>query len=202
MDAYSIVLFIHLVALLVAAMAASVAFYAALQLRQATTSADAAHWGRLIGSVVPAFPVATLTLLGSGAYMTQGQWSWRTPWIDAGIVGLVLIAVCGSGIEASRGRALKLELQSEGMSSRARRLLRDPYAWSAKMTTLTLMLGVMFVMSTKPGGLGSAVTIIVAVLVGPLAAVPFWSSSLTHSRMSELAAAGSGPADVGSGDQG
>lgn len=202
MDAYSIVLFIHLVGLLSAAMAASVAFYAALQLRQATTPPEAARWGRLTASVVPVFPAAMLTLLGSGAYMTQGQWSWRTPWIDAGIVGLVLIAVCGSGIEASRGRALKRELETAGMSARARRLLRDPYAWSAKVTTLTLMLGVMFVMSTKPGGLGSAFTIIIAVVVGPLAAVPFWSSSnRTRSRTTELAAAGSSPADVAPGDQ-
>jgi cytochrome c-type biogenesis protein CcmH/NrfG len=203
MDAYSIVVFIHLLALLIAAMAASVAFYAALQLRQATTSPEAARWGRLIASVVPVFPVATLTLLGSGAYMTQGHWSWRTSWIDAGIVGLALIAVCGSGIEASRGRALKRELQTGGMSTRARRLLRDPYAWSAKVTTLTLMLGVIFVMSTKPGGLDSAVTITVAVLLGPLAAVPFWSClNLGHSGMSELTAPGSSPADVQSSDQG
>jgi hypothetical protein len=202
MDAYSVVLFIHLLGLLIAAMAASVAFYAALQLRQAATPSEAARWGRLIRSVVPAFPVATLTLLGSGAYMTQGHWSWRTPWIDAGIAGLALIAACGSGIEAGRGRALERELGTAGMSARARRLLRDPYAWSAKVTTLTLMLGVMFVMSTKPGGLGSAVTIVVAVVVGPLAAVPFWSSSnRSRSRTSELAAAGSGPADIGSGDQ-
>ncbi|HEY3529531.1 MAG TPA: hypothetical protein VGK78_10295 [Nocardioides sp.] len=71
------------------------------------------------------------------------------------------------------------------------------------MTTLTLMLGVVFVMSTKPGGLGSAVTIIVAVLVGPLGAVPFWSSTNPNwSPISELAAAETGPADIGSGDQG
>jgi hypothetical protein len=203
MDAYSIVLFIHLLALLIAAMAASVAFYAALQLRQVTAPPEAARWGRLIASVVPAFPLATLMLLGSGAYMTQGHWSWRTPWIDAGIVGLALIAVCGSGIEASRGRALKRELQTVGMSTRARRLLHDPYAWSAKITTLTLLLGVMFVMTTKPGGLGSAVTIVVAVLVGPVAATPFWSSmNLRRSRMSEPAVAGSGPADVESVAQG
>jgi hypothetical protein len=70
------------------------------------------------------------------------------------------------------------------------------------VTTLTLMLGVMFVMSTKPGGLGSAVTIAVAVLVGPLAAVPFWASTnRSRSRTAGLAAAGSRPADVGSGDK-
>lgn len=204
MDTYSIALFIHLLALLAAAMAASVAFYAAVQLRAVTAPPQAAHWGRLIATMVPVFPVATLTLLGSGAYMTQTQWNWHTPWIDAGIAGLTLITLCGSGIEANRGRALKRELQTMGMSSRARRLLHDPYAWSAKTTSLTLMIGVMFVMSTKPGGLGSTLTITIAVLAGPLVALPFWSS-INPSRYSgtvTLAAAGASPADGGSGDPG
>ena len=108
-------------------MAASVAFYAALQLRQVTAPPEAVRWGRLIASVVPVFPVATLTLL----------------------------------------------------------------------------LGVMFVMSTKPDGPGSAITVIVAVLVGPLAAVRFWASlNRSPSRASELAVAGSTPTEAGSGDRG
>lgn len=190
MDAYSVVLFIHLLALLLAAMASSVAFYAALQLRQATSPPDAARWGRLVASVVPAFPVATLSLFGSGAYMTQQQWTWHTGWIDAGMAGLALIVVCGTGVEASRGRALKRELMAAGMSPRARRLLADPYAWSAKMTTLTLMVGVMFVMITKPDALAGAVTIALAVVIGITAAIPFWSPSQVSNRSPERDLAG------------
>lgn len=175
MNAYSIVLFVHLLALLVAAMASAVAFYAALQLRNARTLPDIARWGRVVGAVTPAFPVASLTLLGSGAYMTQDQWNWTTPWIDAGVAGLALIAVCGAGVEASRGRTLKRELMTAGMSPRARRLQRDPYAWSAKMTTLTLMLAIVFVMVTKPGATGSFLAIALAVAVGIPAGRPFWS---------------------------
>jgi len=179
MDPYSIVLSIHLVALLLAAMAASVAFYAALQLRRVSTPADAARWGRLVGSVVPVFPATTLTLFGSGAYMTQAQWTWHTPWIDAGLAGLGLIVVCGSGIEQTRGRELKRELLTAGMSPRALRLLRDPYAWSAKMTTLTLIVGIVFVMTTKPGSVASGATITAAVGLGVAAAIPFWRPSTT-----------------------
>ena len=179
MGAYSVVLAVHLLALLLAAMASAVALYAALQLRHVTTPPEAARWGRMVASVVPAFPIATVTLLGSGAYMTQAQWTWHTPWIDAGLTGLGLITVCGSGIEAPRGRLLKHELMTAGMSARARRLLRDPYAWSAKMTTLTLMVGVVFVMSTKPDGLASAVTIAAAVVAGVHAAIPLWRPSPT-----------------------
>jgi hypothetical protein len=178
---YSVVLFVHLLALLVAAMAAAVAFYAALQLRDARTPPDAARWGRLAATVTPAFPAATLTLLGSGAYMTQNQWSWTTPWIDAGLAGLALITVCGAGVEASRGRALKRELMTAGMSARARQLQRDPYAWSAKMTTLTLMLAIVFVMATKPGVTGSFLAIALAVAVGIPAGRPFWSSTTKRS---------------------
>lgn len=61
-----------------------------------------------------------------------------------------------------------------GMSPRVYRLLRDPYAWSAKMTTLTLMVGVLFLMTTKPHGLISAATIFAAVVLGVLSAVRFW----------------------------
>lgn len=175
MSAYSVVLFVHLLALLVAAMGAAVAFYAALQLRAARTPPDAARWGRLVGTVTPAFPVASLTLLGSGAYMTQDQWTWTTPWIDAGLAGLALIVACGAGVEASRGRALKRELRTAGMSARARRLQRDPYAWSAKMTTLTVMLAVVFVMAAKPDATGSFLAIALAVAAGIPAGWPFWS---------------------------
>ena len=177
MDAYSVVLTLHLLALLLAAMASSVALYAALQLRQATGPPEAARWGRLVASVVPAFPVATATLLGSGAYMTESRWTWGTSWIDAGLTGLGLIVLCGSGIEANRGRLLKRELTSVGMSARARRLLRDPYAWSAKMTTLTLMVGIVFVMTAKPDALASAATIAASVVVGVISAIPFWRDS-------------------------
>jgi len=177
MDAYSIVLTVHLLALVLAAMASAVALYAALRLRQVTTVREAAEWGRLVASVVPAFPIATLTLFGSGAYMTEADWTWGTPWIDAGLAGLGLIVICGSGVEATRGRQLKHELVSAGMSARGVRLLRDPYAWSAKMTTLTVMVGVVFVMTTKPDSVASAATIAAAVVVGVLSAIPFWLRS-------------------------
>jgi protein-S-isoprenylcysteine O-methyltransferase Ste14 len=184
MSVYSVVLFVHLLALLVAVMAFAVAFYAALQLRDARTPQDAARWGRLVGTLAPAFPVASLTLLGTGAYMTQDQWTWATPWIDAGMAGLALITICGAGVEASRGRALKHELMTAGMSARARRLQRDPYAWSAKMTTLTLMLATVFVMAAKPGATGSFLAIALAVAAGIPAARPFWSHPAERSARS------------------
>lgn len=185
MSGYAVVLFLHLLSLLFATAAAALAGFAALRLRNSASAAEAGQWGRLIHRVVPVFPLASIGMLASGGYLTQQRWAWSTPWVVAGLVGLGLIAFLGSGIEARRGRALQRELQAAGMSPRARRLMRDPAAWSAKVTTWTVMLAVVFVMTTKPAAVGAAAAILLAVVCGPLLAVPFW-------RQPALVAAGVG----------
>lgn len=177
---YSIALFLHLVSLLAAGAAAAVAGYAALRLRTASSPREVAAWGMMIGRVVRVFPLATAGLLASGAYMTQTAWSWSTPWIVGGLVGLATIVVLGSGLEASRGRALRNEVRAHGLSDRARRLLRDPLAWTAKVMTWTLMVAVVFLMSTKPPAWGCAVSLLVASLAGAVGAVPFSRRSAAH----------------------
>jgi hypothetical protein len=182
---YSIALFAHLVSLLAAGAGAVLAGYAALRLRAAASPAEVGRWGMMIGNVVRVFPAATLGLLSSGAYMTQTAWSWSTPWIVTGLVGLAMIVLLGSGVEASRGRALGREVRAHGLTERARRLLRDPLAWTAKATTWTLMLAVMFVMSTKPPVWGCTVSIVVALVGGAIIAVPMWRTPPTDFRASE-----------------
>ena len=177
---YSIALFFHLVSLVAAGAAAALSGYAALRLRAATSPAEVTRWGTMIEKVVRIFAPATLGLLASGAYMTQSAWSWSTPWIVAGLVGLAMIILRGSGVEASRGRALKNELQSHDLSERARRLTRDPLAWTARAMEWMLMLGVMFVMTAKPPAWGCATSLVIASLAGVVAAVPIWRRSATH----------------------
>jgi hypothetical protein len=109
--------------------------------------------------------------------MTQARWTWSVPWIDAAVVGLALIMALGGGVEARRGRALRIELESSGLTPASRRLLRDPVSWSAKMTTLTLVAGVLFLMTVKPTGAGCVSVLLVAVVSGVLGAIPMWRTA-------------------------
>jgi hypothetical protein len=165
--------------LLLATAAASLSTFAALRQRAAQNAEEIDEWSALAAKVVPAFPVASLGLLVSGAYMTESLGSWSRPWILASLAGLAMIIALGSGIEMGRARALKRELQRSGMSARARRLLRDPWAWSAKLMTLTLMGAIVFVMTMRPSASDAALSLVVAILVGLLAAVPLWRSPAT-----------------------
>lgn len=174
MNGYNLTLFFHLLFVVEASVASALAMYGGVALRQAESAAEAGSWLRVVERVVPAFPVAVLGLLGTGAYMTHQRWSWSLPWIQAAVAGLALIVLLGSGVEGSRGRALRRELEIAGLSSRAVRLSRDPVGWSAKLMTQTLAIAVVFVMTMKPGAAESFGILGLAIATGAAGAVPFW----------------------------
>jgi len=191
--AYGAALFIHLLSLLLACVAATLAMYGAFRLRRAESADEARSWMGLVGRVVPLFPVAVLGLFSTGAFMTHARWSWSLPWVQAGLAGLAAIVALGSGVEGSRGRALRRELEAAGLSPRARRLLRDPVSWTAKLMTQTLAAAVLLVMTVKPGSAGATGALATALVVGALGAVPFWRSGPSTIRPAEPALAAAEP---------
>ena len=176
MPGYEIALFLHLLSLLAAVAASALAAFAALRLRVAATADDARQWAAFIGRVARVFPITTVGLLVTGGYMAQGLSGWSNPWIVASLLGLVLITALGAGVEGSRGRLLKRELETAGWSDRARQLARDPVSWSAKGMTLTLVVAIVFIMTDKPTAVGCAVALAIALVAGVLVAMPLWSA--------------------------
>ena len=111
MDGYGIVLFLHLCALLGAIGTASLLHFAEMRLRAADTVATIRIWARLIENGAKVFPLALLVLLGSGAYLVHRRWSWSAGWIDAALVGVVVLFVVGAVLIGGRSRALERELR-------------------------------------------------------------------------------------------
>ena len=79
MSAYPLVLFLHLLCLVLAVVGASLAAFAALRLRAATTAGEAAEWLALTRRVARLFPVSTIGLLATGRYMATGISGWSHP---------------------------------------------------------------------------------------------------------------------------
>ena len=179
MPVYPVILFLHLLCLVLAVVGASLAALAAFRLRSAATAGEAGEWLGFTRRVVPVFAVSAIGLLATGGYMAGSTSSLSAPWVLASLTGLIVITVLGAGVEGSRGRALERELQAAGLSDRARRLVRDPVAWSAKMTTFTLLVAVMFIMTAKPSGGACALALVAAVVAGVLGAVPLWTAPNT-----------------------
>ncbi|HET7095398.1 MAG TPA: hypothetical protein VFI22_18045, partial [Thermomicrobiales bacterium] len=102
-------------------------------------------------------------------------------WILGGLIGLAAIVVLGAGIDGGRGRALKRELGASGFSAKARAMLCDQTAWTAKLMTMTLLVAVVGIMTVKPSAVGAAVWLIVGMVAGIVAALPFRSAGVAAS---------------------
>lgn len=169
MDTYHVVLYIHLLSLLVGFSAGMIETVCLFRLRRAETLEAAAPWGQLAGEIEKAFPVAILGLFGSGAYMTSDLWTWSTSWIVLPIIGLAVLSVQGPLVAGRRGHAVKAALMANGpgpLSREARRMTRDRALWSATFTNEFLVLGIIWVMTQKPGWGGAVATLVIAYAVG------------------------------------
>src|ERR1700682_5611119 len=131
MSLYSIALFVHIAGSLLLFVLLTVE---GLALRQGFT---AARLNRILG------PISALTILGPGFYMTATQWGWKG-WIVVGTTAWVLIAVAGAatGISLLAGR-----LSIRGAAA----------SWSIRVG---MALGVVFLMTVKPGLLVAVIAVV------------------------------------------
>jgi hypothetical protein len=168
MHVYPVVLFVHVLSVLLAAGASAVLALAQLQMRRVETLGQVARWAIAAKQTAHAFPFAVAGLVGSGSYLVQAGWRWSDPWVLGGIAGLATIVVLGEGLDGRRGRALGRAVGAalaggDGPAGgEVARLLGDPLGKVIGIAPVTLMLGVVFVMVTKPGAAGCVAALLVA----------------------------------------
>lgn len=178
------VLYVHLLALLLATGAAAVLHVAYGAMRRAGTLAEADRWRLLAASAGRAFRAAAVGLFASGAALVSGAWSWGAAWVLAGIVGLAIVIVVGELVHGRHGRALgraiadALEPRGDGPVTVAiLRLLESRLAIAASYAPTLLMLGVVYLMVAKPAEprvcvMALAVPLVLAAATGALLAHP------------------------------
>jgi hypothetical protein len=173
-NTYAIVLFLHLAALLAAIGTAGIAHFAEARLRVAETVAVVRGWAALLNRVAPVFPLALLVLLASGAYLVHHDWTWSRGWIEIGLVGVALLFANGAGVVGRRNRALQRSLATAGdgpITDEVLHLTRRDVGGIASWANTGLAVGVVFVMTTKPGLAGSLSALAAAAAAGTLVAV-------------------------------
>ena len=176
MDTYHVVLYLHLLSLFIGIGAASILLVCTYQLRSALTLADAIPFGRIAGKLGRVFPIAIIGLFATGAYMTSKIWTWDTGWIWVSIVGLAVVTFQGPFVAERTAHKLGEALQENGpgpLGEHARRMTRHPGLWIPEYTNLSLVLGIVWNMTQKPGTASAIVTLIVAYAVGVAAALWF-----------------------------
>lgn len=154
MSLYSISLFLHIVGALLLFAALGLEWAACFGVRRAASTSQAQEWVRLQGSARLVGGPAALLLLLTGIHMSATQWGPQG-WIIVGLAGMVVLAVL----------TVALRRRASGIIVRT-----------------ALFLGIIFVMSTKPGAVAALASLGMALALG-LAALPVWVGSRARARI-------------------
>ncbi len=173
MSRYSIALFLHIVGALGVFVALGLEWTSMLGLRRAASVEQARTWMTVMRSPQRVGGPSMLTLIVTGIYLTTSLGGMQ-PWLEFGILGLILLIVLGATLTRPRGVALGKALAAESgtLSATFQDRLRDPVLALSLNTRTAVALGVVFLMTVKPAA-GAAVSVLgVSVALGLLSAFP------------------------------
>ena len=172
MTLYSVVLFIHIVGALLLFAALTVEGLALRLLRRARTAELASAATSILALNRVIGPASAVAVLGAGLYLTVTSWG-LTGWIAVSLLTWLLIAVFGAvnglrmvGIERSL-----LDVANPTAGDLAARI-HDPWAVRSWRVRVAMALGVVFLMTVKPGLAGALITLAVAAVAGVAMSVP------------------------------
>lgn len=167
MNLYSIALFLHIMGALGLFLTLGLEWMGLFGLRRAATVDQVRSWLYVSRSVGRVGLPAMLEVVISGAYMMAAAWG-PVPWILVSIGAIVLLMASGMAILARRMGAIgKAAAQENGpIPFHLRQMLHSPLLWITIQTRMAVGLGIIYLMSVKPGLYGSLITMGVAIVLG------------------------------------
>ena len=169
MSTYTIVLFLHISGAIGYFISIGTWLFSFSALRRVQRVEQVRALTDLAGRVGPLFGVSVLLILVTGLYMAVTAWGFQTGWIPVGLISLVLIAPLGTALIEPRRRAIERlarEAPDGPLPESLERRIHDPILWTALQTVAVLLLGIVFLMTTKPALTGSLIVMAVALALG------------------------------------
>lgn len=168
---YSISLFLHIVGAL--GIFAGLAFEQAalVNLRRAGTLTQAREWLSSMRALQRIQGPSALIILGTGFYMMITSWRHQS-WAASGLVGMVLMAIIGIVVTGRRMRVIGRAVpQGDGpLPAALRDRFADPALSMSASVRVALALGIVFNMSVKPATEGAVASLVIAAVLGVVAA--------------------------------
>src|SRR5215831_722540 len=180
MSIYTIVLFVHVIGAIGYFLGIGTWLFILVGLRRAQHVEQVRALIHLNDLSGPFGAGSAVVLLASGLYLALSAWSGLSGWILVALISLILIVPTTAVLIAPRRSALVAQLERsapDGASSLAfSQHLHDPVLLETLQTVAALLLGIVFLMTTKPELVGSLIVMAVALVLGLI-------SSMLVSRM-------------------
>jgi hypothetical protein len=176
MAIYQLMLFIHVTSDIGIFVGVGAWLFSLAALRRAQDVSQVRALAALIHASEPLSVVSSLLTIASGLYMLLTVWGWRTSWA---LVALTSIILCLPplllGVIEPRLRSI-LQLAREApdgpVPTALKTLIDDPLLGTSLQTLAAVVVGIVFLMTTKPSLVGGITAMVVAIGLGLASGLP------------------------------
>jgi hypothetical protein len=160
----SSLLFIHVIGAMGIFVALGMEALALAQLRRASDGAAARAALAALGAGQRVGGPSMLLVVLSGLYLATAYWRWQGAWIGLGFLGLVSIGAVGGLMTGRTVSRVRKSLETSGTITPLVEV--RPTLWASFVIRAALLVAVVFLMTVKPGPVGSLAALGTAVAAG------------------------------------
>ncbi len=176
MNLYPLMLFVHVTSDIGIFVGIGAWLIGLAALRRAWDVSQVRALAALIHGTEPLSVASSLLTIASGLFMLLTVWGWRTSWALVALASIVLtLPPLLLGVIEPRMKTI-LQLAREApdgpVPARLRTLIDDPLLGTALHTLAAVVVGIVFLMTTKPPLTGAIAAIVIAVGLGLVSGLP------------------------------
>jgi hypothetical protein len=166
---YKIVLFLHIfgVVLMFAAVGITLSTMAAMLVSKETKTIRI--WSSWAVKMDGILPLSVVFVLLPGLYLVFTAWGWKFAWVNTSLILLLAMTFAGPIINLRRLKAILHLANTETNSSPSSELLgkvRDRTLWNSVSVMCMFLVGIIYLMTVKPGMSGSFLTLVITFILG------------------------------------
>ncbi|MDQ2714074.1 MAG: hypothetical protein M3Z08_04130 [Chloroflexota bacterium] len=166
---YTIALFVHILGAIGLFVAISLIVIAFVRMRQAATLEQVREWALVANVAGKSMIFVSLVILVPALYMVIIAWGFTTPWVMAALIAFVVLAVMGAtmnGRNIERIGAMAQPASPGLVPDQLRAQLMAPQLWLLESIRLMLLIGILSLMTIKPGMLFSVLILVGMLILG------------------------------------
>ena len=166
---YTLALFIHVLGAVALFIAVSLVVVAFVRIRQAATLEQVREWASVANLAGKSLAFISLVILAPALYMVIIAWGFTIPWVMASLITFLLLTIMGATVN---GRAIERVVAIARTASpgpvpdELRIQLQTSRLWLPEAIRLTLLVGILCLMTIKPDLLFSLLTLISMLFLG------------------------------------
>jgi len=174
MTVYTVVLFVHAIAVFVLTAVLSIEAWMLFQLRRASSPSEIRPWTAPVPGLGVASIASLIVVFVTGAYLTESLLAWDFAWPRFAVLGIVLFALFGA-LTGSRLRAVwQLCAVTENNDSELVKRVKSPFLKVSLGIRIWIVAGTTLITAAKPGLRESLGIVVTSLFLGVVSAlVPF-----------------------------